>query len=301
MFKAVAPGSLMLAGEHAVLHGYPALCLAVSQQVTVTITPHIDHNIVLSSNAFPTVTIAKSDIAIQKPYQFVLGALLSVAEQLPSGCHIHIDSEFSHTIGFGSSAAVTVATIKALRLWIGLALTPSEVLVHARAVVRKVQGRGSGADVAASTYGHIVYYHQHDNEPEVIQVLPPLVAVYCGYKTPTTEVIQRVEQSFNVARASFDSICQQIGKCTEKMAAALQQQNWPVLGELMNQHFALQQALHVSDETIDNIITTLLQQPTIYGAKISGSGLGDCVIALGSLPTVLFPNAQLPQTKQIAL
>jgi mevalonate kinase len=292
----------MLAGEHAVLHGYPALCLAVSQQVHVTLTPHADATITLSSNAFPSFTVAKNEIVIQKPYQFVLGALQSLAQQLPTGCRIHIESEFSHTIGFGSSAAVTVATIKALRQWLNLSLTPSDILVHAREVVRKVQGRGSGADVAASTYGHVVYYHQHDIEPEVINVLSPLIAVYCGYKTSTTEVIQRVEQSFNsMGTHVFNDICQQIGTCTENMTTVLKQQNWPALGELMNQHFALQQALHVSDQTIDTIVATLLQQPTIYGAKISGSGLGDCVIALGNIHKELFPNAQLPQTQQINL
>ena len=41
---------------------------------------------------------------------------------------------------------------------------------------------------------------------------------------------------------------------------------------------------------IDELITDLCADPAIYGAKISGSGLGDCVIALGELSkNTIFP------------
>ena len=39
VYTASAPGSLMLFGEHAVLHGHAALVAAVDRRVTVTLRP----------------------------------------------------------------------------------------------------------------------------------------------------------------------------------------------------------------------------------------------------------------------
>jgi mevalonate kinase len=39
MYKASAPGSLMLLGEYAVLHDYPALVCAIDKRISVIIEP----------------------------------------------------------------------------------------------------------------------------------------------------------------------------------------------------------------------------------------------------------------------
>ena len=49
----------------------------------------------------------------------------------------------------------------------------------------------------------------------------------------------------------------------------------------MDLHQGLQDALGVSNLILSNIIFKLREMRGIKGAKISGSGLGDCVIALG--------------------
>ena len=49
-FKASAPGSLMLLGEHAVLHGKPALVGALDKRITVTLTPMRHDRIEIISN-----------------------------------------------------------------------------------------------------------------------------------------------------------------------------------------------------------------------------------------------------------
>jgi len=46
-------------------------------------------------------------------------------------------------------------------------------------------------------------------------------------------------------------------------------------------------ALGVNDATLSEMIWRLRAQPTILGAKISGSGLGDCVLGLGELSAPL--------------
>ncbi|MDA3873545.1 MAG: GHMP kinase, partial [Kiritimatiellae bacterium] len=54
------------------------------------------------------------------------------------------------------------------------------------------------------------------------------------------------------------------------------------IGQLLNLHDGLQAALGCSDETLEYLVHQLRAHPGVLGAKISGSGLGDCVIALGN-------------------
>ena len=56
-----------------------------------------------------------------------------------------------------------------------------------------------------------------------------------------------------------------------------------VLGEIMNIHQGLQDALGVNNAILSELIFSLRSHPHIYGAKISGAGLGDCVIGLGKV------------------
>ena len=65
-------------------------------------------------------------------------------------------------------------------------------------------------------------------------------------------------------------------------AQALKNNNLQALGELFNIHQGLQDALGTCNLPLAEIVYKLRADPNIYGSKISGSGLGDCVIALGT-------------------
>src|SRR5579864_4695671 len=125
--KASAPGSLMLLGEHAVLHGKQALVCAIDKRLTVTLTPRDDKCIQITSK-LGRYSAELSEIKIEKPFQFVLGALQVFMEsnELSQGCDISIQSEFSDQMGFGSSAAVTAATLSALASWCEMDFTALE-------------------------------------------------------------------------------------------------------------------------------------------------------------------------------
>ncbi len=298
VYKASAPGSMMLFGEHAVLYDRTAVCAAIDKRVHVKLTPRSDDQIILHSNAFPSMTLSALNLTPQKPYQFVLGVLQMMAEQLPSGCEIHMDSEFLPTIGLGSSAAVTVAMIAVMDEWLCLSLEPTHIMHRAREVVRAVQGGGSGSDVAASTFGGMVAYQQYDELPLCLPGFPILHAVYCGYKTPTAQVIALMKQHYASQPQQLEAIFDKIEASTKQAMLAIEENDWVEVGKAMNQQFHYQRLLGVSDGTLDNIVHLLQQQPGIMGAKISGSGLGDCVIALGEIPEGLFPTKTLPQSYQ---
>jgi mevalonate kinase len=178
----------MLFGEHAVLHGHLALVGAVSQRLRVTLTPHAGSAIHIRS-ALGEYASDLRNPAPSETFRFMVAALRVFADDLPSGFSLQVESEFSSTIGFGSSAAVTVATVGALLHWSRGTAPADQVFSTARRLIRDVQGAGSGADVAASVHGGLVLYRAEPLEIEPLPHTHPLTAVYSGSKLATPLVI----------------------------------------------------------------------------------------------------------------
>ncbi len=276
-----APGSLMLMGEHAVLHDRRALVAAINRRIRVRLTPRADRKICIRS-ALGRLDTALDRLAIKQPFTFVTAALLQQRPHLRGGLNLEIQSEFSHEIGFGSSAAVTVALLRALAELNRTSRANKKILRDAVAVIRQVQGRGSGTDAAASLLGGIVCYRAEPLAFRSFAIAPPLAAVYCGYKTPTAGVIAQVEQHRRRQPQLFGKIFDLMDDCVARAWPLLRRKQWRALGEVMNIHHGLQTALGVNTPELEDICQRLRRASgSLGGAKISGSGLGDCAIALG--------------------
>lgn len=280
--KASAPGSLMLLGEYAVLHGKHALVCAVDKRMQVTLVPHEAKHIDIRSPLGHLQT-PLSTLEVVAPFQFVTATLKKFQKQLKTGCQITIESEFSDQIGFGSSAAVTVATLAAMAAWLGLNLSPLQLIREARAIVRQVQGTGSGADVAACVLGRMVAYKTSPLYAQSIATQHPLTVIYSGYKTKTVDAIQQVKTQFANYPDVFTKLCHAIDSCVVQGIEAARAADWESMGRMMNIQQGLMESLGVSTATLSQIVQTLRSHKNILGAKISGSGLGDCLVGLGDL------------------
>lgn len=271
----------MLLGEFAVLHGKHALVCAVDKRIQVSLSPRKDNRMEISS-VLGQYSTELNKIKIEKPFQFLLASLKKFQHQLPSGCDISILSEFSDKIGFASSAATTVATLAAITRWLNMDISSLELVQQGQEIVREVQGFGSGADIAASVYGGLVDFTADLAKVEKIPVTLPLHAIYSGYKTATADVLNHIHKTIDTTR--FQKLCEEIGSCASQGRQAVEDKNWLKLGEIMNTQQELLQALGVSTPLLNAMVDDLRKQSEIYAAKISGSGMGDCVIALGNLP-----------------
>ena len=275
-----APGSLMLFGEHAVLHGRLALVAAISQRLTVSLRPRADDEVRITS-ALGTYTGTRRDPPPSDTFRFIVAALRLLGNRLPSGFDLAVESEFSSTIGFGSSAAVTAATVAAFLRWSQGGAPAAEVFAVARDLIHTVQGAGSGADVAASVYGGIVRYRAAPLEVEPLPHRHPLTAVYSGSKLPTPAVIARVEAARRAQPDLFARIFDAMDDCAARAAAAAARADWPAFGALLNIAHGLMDAIGVNNTALARIVHDLRADSGILGAKISGSGLGDCAVGLG--------------------
>lgn len=280
-YSASAPGSFMLLGEYGVLHGMPALVCAVDKRIHVTLTPRFDAEIHIHSDILGDHVTSLDTLDMKRPFHFVVGAIKQYRSKMRRGCDIEIHSEFSDKVGLGSSAAVTVATLAALVTWLDIRVTPIDLVRQGRNVIREQQGLGSGADVAASVYGGVVYYQAQPLSAEKLEVTLPVSLFYAGFKTPTAEVVKHVHARFINYPNVFKQLCAGIGQCATEGMHQIRKKNWQGLGEVMNIQQGLMESLGVSLPVFQHMTQNLREQKNISGAKISGSGLGDCVVALG--------------------
>jgi mevalonate kinase len=281
MIHSSAPATLMLMGEHAVLHGKHALVAAASPRLHVYFRPRLDRNITIHS-ALGQFEGNLDQLEVTAPFQFILSLIRQA--QCPQGFDLEIKSEFSATVGLGSSAAVLVATAAALLEWHP---QPQSLFELCYTSLLEVQGQGSGADLMAAILGGIVLYRREPFLatkiwPNALSQYLPICLIYSGYKKPTAEVIQIVECLRQADPAHYAMLFSAIDICVEYAANALLSGNIVGFTTTLKMNQKVMQMMGVSDPNLEQIVQNLEARPDILAAKISGSGLGDCVLAVGS-------------------
>ncbi len=288
-----APGKLMILGEHAVVYGRLAMVCAVNRRVMVSITERSDRTVTVRS-ALGTYEGEMDAIHIQPPFQFVLAALKSCRKPESAGYDLCISSEFSDKIGFGSSAAVTVAVIAGLSVLNCGEMNADRVFNTGVNVIREVQGAGSGADVAASVYGGLIAYRAEPREVVKLDVIHPITVVYSGFKTPTPDVIRRVQERRTQHPKILDAIFDACERCSRAGVNAATDNRWLEFGRIMNMYHGLMDAIGVNNDQLNRIVYGMRECEHILGSKLSGSGLGDCIVGLGRIDPQQFSSETIP-------
>lgn len=282
-----APGKLMLLGEHAVVYNRPCLVTAVGQRMraTVTLLDSLEFQLEASDVQVTNYKKLLSDLGngeIPRGAKFVEIAIKNFNDKFPlkGGVRVETASEFSSKLGFGSSSASTVCVIKALAELTGNKLNNKEIFDLAYKTVLDIQGKGSGFDVAAAIYGGTLYFETGGKviEPLDIDGLP-LVIGYSGVKADTVTLMGQVSELARKDPGLVEDIYDQMQELVEKAKAALLEKNWAKLGDLMTEDQRLLKKLGVSTDKLDSM-TSAACSAGAYGAKLSGAGGGDCMIAL---------------------
>jgi len=279
------PGKLMLFGEHAVVYGHPCLVTAVDRRMKVKVevidSPEFHLNaedVGVSNYKKPMSMLGKGEIP--REVKFVEFAVKNIINDKMSGIKITTKSEFSSKFGFGSSAAVTVCVIKALAELTGNNLSQNELFDLSYLTVLEVQGKGSGFDAASAVYGGTLYFVTGGKtiEPLVISNLP-LIVGYSGIKADTVTLMNQVKTSFANKQDHLNEIYRSIEVLVKAAKDNLVKKDWGKCGDLMNKNQAYLSEIGVSSEKLDKMITAA-REAGAYGAKLSGAGGGDCMIAI---------------------
>lgn len=172
------PGKLILSGEYAIL--YPnqiAIVAATNRTLTVAIS-HSDEekSYVYSKDTdvrlyFDTLGDGFIDEAIRtamayirqfKKMKFHSTDLIEPSAPLKITLESELSSSEKVSLGLGSSAAVVVGVIKALLKWHGIRYNKALLFKLAYLAHYRVQGSGSGVDIAAAVYDGLILYESVD-------------------------------------------------------------------------------------------------------------------------------------------
>ena len=173
--------------------------------------------------------------------------------------------------------------VSALMMMIKKKMDKQELLQETISILQKVRKVSSGSDLAASIYGGVIYFNPQTCTAEIIADNLPIVVGYSGNKTKTDDVIEKINKEFKNRKEVLERIYSDSGNLTEMAALAIRNKNYIELGKLMNDaNKIIYGSLNLVTHELQNIITKFREKDFIYGAKISGAGLGDCAIAISS-------------------
>jgi mevalonate kinase len=296
MQRGSACGKVILLGEHAVVYGVPAIVLGIDRGAGARAMPLEASSRVESqaSAAPPSASNApQSELTRGTTERITEDGASDVARAFASllrACnvtrpvHVEVTTELPAGAGLGCSAAIGVAIVRALDAWEGRPLAnASEAAERAMAWEKVFHGNPSGVDATAAARGGCLLYQRmsgglHLNEIALARPLT-LAIGHSGVSSSTREMVDMVAKlkarnEENVTR-SFEAI----NSLVQNARLALEAGDHVGVGKLMDLNQVLLSGLMVSTEEIETMCR-LARESGAFGAKLTGSGGGGCVIAL---------------------
>ncbi len=279
-----APGKIILFGEHAVVHGQPAIAVPLTAvQVKVTASPlptgcglqvfipdreqRIDPTTDAADPLY-TAAIFPVQIALERLSAPLPNLLLTIELTIPVAS------------GLGSGAALAAALIRATCSALEQPLPLEEINRLVYEVEKRHHGNPSGIDNTVIVYGKPVYFVR-GSAPETFSIARPftLLVADTGTGSPTKITVGDVGRLYAAEPERIGPIFNRIGKIAREARAAIESGSIDQLGPLMDENHALLAELTVSSPDLDRLCSAARAAGAL-GAKLSGGGRGGNLIAL---------------------
>lgn len=287
------PAKLILSGEHAVVHGYPALATAINRYLDTTVrfsssvifSLHlmgIDSKRLLTLQAlrqlknkirkryqdFQSGTLTIRDV-LENPIELPLFALINlidrVKNKLPRGIDITTHSNIPVGCGMGSSAASVIGVTYALSQLLKINFTIEDYIKLSIESENLQHGYSSGLDIQTVYQGGCLRFEKGTKEIRKIQHFPMQIIQTGQPQSTTGECVTHTTPYFKNS-----SIGKDFGDITNALDQALQNTDIkPVVHCIRENHQLLRQIGVVPDKVHEFIMRVEKQQAA---AKICGAG-----------------------------
>jgi mevalonate kinase len=274
-----AGGKVILLGEHVVVYGRPAIAAGLPIGLEVEV----------SAGAGPALASDDPLLAADpRPLTLLVEATRLVGID-PARVVARVRSELPAGRGLGSSAALAVATLRALATAAGRVLDRATELDAGRRLEAVFHGTPSGIDPAAAALATCFRFVR--GEPPVVTPLRlaaplPLVVAFGDRPRSTGAAVGGLRARWEADRARHEALFDEVAGVVERGAAAAASGDLPALGRAFDDNQALLERLGVSSDEIAALVAAARRAGAL-GAKLTGGGAGGAVIALAQQPEEL--------------
>ncbi len=295
--KAVAPGKLILSGEHSVVYGKPAVAMAIDRSASFELTPQTSDKVSFdlpggSGGSFTVMALRDLKRRAENKYReflngeigigYVLSApadlfrfafintLDGLHRKLDSGVVLKLRSSIPVGCGMGSSAATVLSEIRAIGHYLRVDFKPDWYYEYSLEAEKMQHGKPSGVDSYISLHGGCARFEQG----QACSIPLPRMKMYMvetGIPESTTgECVMAVERGFRNS-----AIWSEFEAVTNEFENALRGNDAQKLHWLVRENNRLLAAIGVVPERVQRFIAEI--EAWGGSAKICGAGsvLGD--------------------------
>jgi len=266
--KALAPGKLILSGEHAVVYGQPAVAMAIDLNAQTTIIPQADaddivfslpdlrqresfklralremkRRILTNYHLFQEGEIGIREVLV-KPVELLLFSFITLLDgmhvKLEEGLDIGLTSSIPVGCGLGSSAASVLSELRAVGHYLRVDFRPDWHMKYSMLAENMQHGHASGVDSYVSMHGGCVRF-QEGVGTSIPMPTVPIFVVQTGAPTSSTgECVSHVRETIGPDAAIWrdfgavsDEVSQVAGKRDLRAMKAAVRENHRLLCEI---------------------------------------------------------------------
>jgi len=270
-----ASGKVILFGEHAVVYGVPGLAAGIERGARATAER--------TGSAHGSLRIGGKAHDPESDLGRALASLLAVEPALPA-MDVEAFAEIPPGGGLGCSAALGVAIARACESAAG-DQAPSPSLVYERGLAweRVFHGNPSGIDTAAAALGTFLWFERGPGPKALTIPVDVWLAVgYSGSSSSTKTMVEGLarlkERKPEIVQKFLDGVT----AIVKNAKLALDAGDERAVGQLMDMNQMLLAGVMMSTESIERMCS-IARKAGALGAKLTGSGGGGSVIALGGI------------------
>jgi mevalonate kinase len=188
-------------------------------------------------------------------------------------------SDFPAGRGLGSSAAASGAVIRAVLDACGATASAEQLAALTNEAEIVTHGNPSGLDTVTTSGSHPVLFTRGDMRRVDVHLPAYLVIADSGIAGSTKQAVEGVHGRYESDRSRVRAILESLGDLARQSANDLEQGRLDSLGRCMDEAHGLLDTLRVSHPVVNALVHTARASGAL-GAKMTGGGLGGCIIAL---------------------
>jgi mevalonate kinase len=268
-------GKVILLGEHAVVHGFPAIAVGIDRGVTAEAVAAEKDILKLS----PWDLAIAPDPRGAEPLERAFAKALGLYPTRPS-LEVSAKVDLPAGAGLGCSAAIGVAVLDAIDEALGIERSRSD-LAHAALSWEKVfHGNPSGIDNTMSALGGVALYRK-DQALRSLRSNKPLHLVigYSGESSSTKEMVASVGRQLQADPERVNKAFQAIEVLVRNATLAIESGDHITLGQMLDLNHTLLSSLMLCTTKLDEMCQ-IARRAGALGAKMTGAGGGGCMFAL---------------------